>query len=331
MTLYIGVDGGGTKTEVVFLNVDKKEVFSLIGPATNPSTVGLNRAYTVIVELILKGLQELHSSIDGITGLSIGMAGVNRLEQAESIQLELKKHFQKANFEVVNDALPALTAGTGGSSGIVLIAGTGSIAVGEDEAGHTARSGGYGNLIGDEGSGFDVGRMGLMAAIQGFEGRGPKTQIWQSAMEFFKIRHAEELITKVYESSHPVGTIASFAKEVLHLWEKDEEANRIIHQAIQSYAKLIDSVYHKLADFCDHSDAKIKPNVILAGGLFLHNEMLVSQLADLQPTRSFHVLKHKPATGAVLRAMRQTAALEKRALSKTELSIWEEAAASLAI
>lgn len=325
MTLWVGVDGGGTKTEVMVIEEGKQKAISVLGSASNPQTVGLHEACSVVLDLIWKGLQALEASIDDVACISIGMAGVDSSEQEQILHAELEKNLPKTNFEIVNDSLAALAAGTMGGSGVVLIAGTGSIAMGEDERGHVARAGGYGNLIGDEGSGFDIGRLGLMAAIQAFEGRGPETRIWNSAIEYFKVFHAQDLITKVYDSPHPVGVIASFAGEVLELWNKDEEANRIVQHAVESYERLIDSVYGQLKNQVDDHDEWTKSDVILAGGLFFHHNFLIEELASQQPSRNFHVLRQKPASGALLRAMKR---IHGRLLER-DVAIWRTAMDSI--
>jgi N-acetylglucosamine kinase-like BadF-type ATPase len=318
MALFIGIDGGGSKTEAVVLSTDRKQAISVIGPAANPQTVGLSVACEVVMNLIRKGLAEFGAGIDDVEGFSFCMAGVDSEEEAEAMRAQLYKFLPSREFEVVNDSLSALFAGTSGGPGVVLIAGTGSIAMGEDEHGNIVRSGGFGNLIGDEGSGFDIGRLGLIAAIQGFEGRGPATAIWEAVKRHFGVSEAQELIAKIYGSSHPVGTIASFAGKVIELSDKDESANQIVDQALISYGTLIDSVYRKLEDSATYANRQLVQDVILAGGLFVHYPFLITRLENLRPRDRFCLLKDKPAFGALLRAMKR----KMGQLTKEDIDLW---------
>ncbi len=311
MPVYLGVDAGGTKTQTFLVDTEEKRAISFVGGSANPGTVGWATARDTVLQLISQTLQEAGVSAKQLTGLSIGMAGIDRPQQVERMTQELSSHFPAGlNMEVVNDALPALTAGTRGASGVVLIGGTGSIAVGEDTEGHIVRAGGFGNLIGDEGSGFDIGRRGLMAAVQATEGRGPHTKLWERASDFFQVSQPGDIIPKIYESSNPVGTVASFAREVIALGDFDEVASNILSQAITSYVQLVESVFYRFPGPADS-------NVVLAGGLFTNAAMLRDGLIARLPQRHFTLLDCSAAAGAALRAMRN-------AKDRNSMSVWEE-------
>lgn len=311
MSVYLGVDAGGTKTQTFLVNTEAKRAVSIVGESANPGTVGWATARDTVLQLIFQTLQAAGASPEQLSGLSIGMAGIDRPQQVERMTQELSSHLPAGlNMEVVNDALPALTAGTRGASGVVLIAGTGSIAVGEDTEGHMVRSGGFGNLIGDEGSGCDIGRRGLMAAVQAAEGRGPQTQLWERAADFFQVSQPGDIIPQIYESNNPVGTVASFAREVIALGDVDEVASNILSQAISSYVQLVESVFSRFPGPADN-------HVVLAGGLFTHAAMLRDGLIERLPERHFTLLDCSAAAGAALRAMRN-------AEDRKSMALWEE-------
>jgi N-acetylglucosamine kinase-like BadF-type ATPase len=167
--IYIGIDGGGTKTEVVALDVANRRSRRVVGAPSNPNSVGWDASLQTMSALVADALRDLAGQ-DGArqrgAGICVALAGVDRAEQVERMIRFWTTEYPGAAVQVVNDAAAALTAGTKGGPGIVLIAGTGSIAFGETADGRTARAGGYGYLIGDEGSGFDIGRQGMMAALQ---------------------------------------------------------------------------------------------------------------------------------------------------------------------
>lgn len=297
MRLYAGVDGGGTKTQLMIVDADSDQGVTLIGPPANPNTVGWLRAVETVLELIQAGLREMHASPMDLAALCAGIAGVDRLKDREPWSVELSNCFPSAAVEVVNDALPVLSAGTEGRSGVALIAGTGSIAVGEDENGRIARAGGFGYLLGDEGSGFTIGRRGLTAAIQASEGRGPYTQLWEAAQEAFGVSHPTDLIPRVYRSSHPVSVVASFSKWVLQCALDDDVAQSIIHEAIRDLSAMVDAVFSQLPD-------SIAPNVVVSGGLLVNSPLMVDGLRRAQTNKNIVVLQRSAAAGAVLRAIK---------------------------
>ncbi|KLU58859.1 glucosamine kinase GspK [Peptococcaceae bacterium CEB3] len=301
MALYIGVDGGGSKTEVMIFDDESRQMALSSGPASNPNTVGTENSVAAVTSLINQGLGKLNSTAERIRGLSLCMAGVDRPSQAQILHGLFQEKYPETSVEVTNDAFAALSAGTHGESGIVLIAGTGSIAVGEGRRGDTARAGGYGNLVGDEGSGFDIGRQGLMAAVQYVEGRGEKTDLWHLASESFELRHPSDLIPRVYDSVHPVGTVASFARYVLEAARYDEVAKGVVRNGAENLARMVESVRHQL-----HDD--VSNRVVLSGSLLTQSEMLYDRLRlSLQsvfPLAKAERLAERPSAGAVQRARR---------------------------
>lgn len=308
MPTYIGVDGGGTKTEVLVMSGTRGA--SVRAPSSNPQSVGWDQAERVVIQAIDDGLHALSLKREDVAGLSVCMAGVDRVEETHRLRSVFGAQFPHTAVEITNDALAALTAGTKGQPGIVLIAGTGSIAVGESADGRISRAGGYGYLLGDEGSGFAIGRAGLMAAIQSFEGRTATTKLWQQAAAAYGVTHPSQLIPAVYESAHPVSTIARFAKEVLSLAAGDEVAAEIVSAAVGDYIKLIEAV-SALVYGCsgtvnnNHRDLAAQPTVVLAGGLFTNTDVLGCRLRAAQPSVHFRPLASSGASGATLRAIHE--------------------------
>ena len=295
MSAYVGIDGGGTKTQVLVMT--EQCTATAVGASSNPNVVGWANAEQVILALIADCLNELHLSSADVAALSVCMSGVDRIDESTRLRNTFQRQFAQAWIEVKNDALAALAAGTKGKPGVVLIAGTGSIAVGESHTGQTARAGGYGYLLGDEGSGFTIGRAGLLAAIQGAEGRAQKTLLWDRAAAVYSITHPNALIPVVYRSEKPVNTVAEFAKEVVSLAHQDAVANDIIRNVIAEYSQLIHSVMNAL-------DRLHGCTVVLAGGLFTNSAVLAERLKVAEPQLRFEVLSQSAASGATLRAVK---------------------------
>ncbi|WP_067930064.1 BadF/BadG/BcrA/BcrD ATPase family protein [Alicyclobacillus kakegawensis] len=303
MAIFVGVDGGGSKTEVMAVDTHTSVVATAVGAGCNPQGVGLDRSLSELSRLVdatLCQVGEHYPAKVKPDAVSFALAGVDRPQQAERIRAAMQEQLEPAKLEVVNDGLAALAAGTEGQPGTVLIAGTGSIALGETADGTVVRAGGFGSLIGDEGSGFDIGRKGLMAAIQAFEERGPKTILWDMAQRWFHVREASDLISRVYESTQPVAAVAAFARVVLEAAHvhADPVAQAITDTAVVDHQHLIEAVWQKLPPDTPR-------NVVLAGSLFTRSDVLRERLVRLLPGGVVcSVLRRAPAAGSILRAIR---------------------------
>lgn len=297
MSIFVGLDGGGTKTKATFLDADTQSYSHRDGAASRTTAVGWAASEEVVRTLILSGLNELGRSPADVAGMSLCMSGIDLPIQSLRMANALKPVFPNSAIEVVNDSMAILTAGTDGQTGIVLIGGSGSICMGEDTDGNIVRAGGYGTMIGDEGSGYEIGRQGLLAAIQCAEGRGARTLLWDRLRDLYKIRFPHELIGKVYDTTHPLAEIAHFAETVLELTDVDEVAGRLVEQAVASYVGLIQSVRARL-------NSEVSSVVVLSGGLFVNSCKLTERLRCSAVRFAFQVFQDAPSKGAVLRAIR---------------------------
>ena len=169
MGIRIGVDGGGSKTEIVALNSTGQVLRFLLKPASNYHVVGKEQAVLHIIEGIREVLQE-----DTVEGIGISLAGINTPEDWKIIADDLKNWLrvltqgkitphQEVPVVLENDVFGALMSVRGNFSGNVLAVGTGTVALGVNTEGEVFRLGGWGHLIGDQGSGYDIGRKALAA------------------------------------------------------------------------------------------------------------------------------------------------------------------------
>lgn len=296
MALFVGVDGGGTKTRVCLVDTTADKGMTVAGDASNPTSVGWDATRDRVIALIEQGRAALAGESAEVGAICAAVAGIDRPEQARRLTAMLAARFPSARITVVNDALAALAAGTRGGSGVVLIAGTGTIAVGEDRHGRVARAGGLGYLFGDEGSGFDIGRQGLLAAARANERRGPATALWRAACEVFGVASPPELVPAIHNHPHPVGTVASFARTVAALADSDDVAAAIMAGAVEQHSLLIGSVFEQLGPDVDST-------VVLGGGFYAQPSRWMERLHTLQPGRIWAPLTYSAAAGAALRAM----------------------------
>ncbi len=308
------------------MDVRDERVCTVVGSASNPNGVGWKNAVGTIVALIAKGLGEMGATMADVRRVCCAVAGVDNPKYRERLSHQLKDAMSGPKVVVVSDALAALTAGTKGAPGVALIAGTGSIALGDAGDGEEVRAGGYGYLIGDEGSGFDIGRKGLMAAIAAAENRGEPTKLWEKAEEKFSVSSPIQLVPIIYGSDKPVTAVASFAPSVLDLANYDAVANGILVEAVSHHLRLIKAVA-SLMTHDEGSDASRPLRVVLAGGLYTSNDVLFDRLIRANQNYEFVRSRFSAAAGAALRSLIAEVhpGEEQRALSQVWLEIMDKA------
>ncbi len=236
----IGIDGGGTRTRALIVGVDGTVLAECEGGASQLQTVGIKQATTVIYDLVRECCSKIEADHQSIQSIVIGVAGAGRVSDRAELSDSLlahsaKKKFPFKNVTVETDARVALEAAFAGGPGIVLIAGTGSIALYRTEDGKVLRTGGWGSVLGDEGSGFAIGRDALIAVLRAYDGRGEKTVLTAKALAFFGIAGIEEIIGKVYRDH---ADVASFVPKVFEaVNERDRIANQILVQNANALAE----------------------------------------------------------------------------------------------
>jgi N-acetylglucosamine kinase len=165
MRFVLGFDGGGTKTDCVLMDESGAILARSQSGPSNPLRVGFGAAISSIREAAGAAISQAKLPGEATaTALCAGLAGAGPPESAEKIRALLAAEFPEAKVQVCTDLDLALAA-TGDGPVIVLLAGTGSFAVGRNTAGETARAGGYGSQIGDEGSAYDIGRRAVLTAM----------------------------------------------------------------------------------------------------------------------------------------------------------------------
>ena len=232
--LWIGIDAGGTSTRL--LAVDGKDHTWTAGDgATNPRIVGIERSSSVLASLIEQAKDHFH----GIKRLSVcaGVAGAAtgsmRRALADSVKLDLKVDVA-VDLKVTDDATIAYEAAFEGAPGTLFVVGTGSMILARGRDGAFVRSGGWGYLLGDEGSGYSIGRAGLQAVSASIDAAEATRLTTRAAAELDVITR-DQLLEKVYGSDY---SMAAFARAVLHeADEGDDQSLQIVEHEIR---KLVD-------------------------------------------------------------------------------------------
>src|SRR5258707_14289198 len=174
-TYYLGVDGGASEATAVVSDENGSPLGDGLAGPSNPLRVGIETASRNVERAVNKALGAADVTSREIVWAYCGIAGADHPAHRQEVVDSLSIFFPRGNFTVDNDARIALTGAIGFGAGIVIIAGTGSVPIRRNDAREDARGGGWGAIVGDEGSGYAMGRGGLAAILRGFDGRGPAT------------------------------------------------------------------------------------------------------------------------------------------------------------
>jgi len=206
MNCFLGLDGGGTKTECVVLNEAGAIVARATGPPSNPTRIGFPAAFAAIQETCASAIESTRIRFD-VLALCAGLAGTGLPENREQMRQFLAQRFAMAIVDVRMDIELPLAAMPPGPA-IVLVVGTGSAAIGRDATGAIKREGGFGPAISDEGSAFDIGRSASVAARAGNCG-GESEQLTRQIFPHLGVKNWAELDLKAAATPTRF-TLASF-------------------------------------------------------------------------------------------------------------------------
>ena len=301
MFYVLGIDAGGTKTVCHLAD----EEGTLIAEA-RAGGANLQAAGELHVEKVLHDVMEEAIGDRDIVPVAIclGIAGVDRPEDSALVRGLMRRIGYKARTLVVNDALVALEAGAPGAPGVVIISGTGSIAYGRNSNNEGARAGGWGHVLGDEGSGYWIGRSALRAVLREADRRGPRTILTPLLLQHFGVTEPQNLIHEVYQGKLRPSAISALAQCVQAAFSGgDEAATGILRAAADELQAFGVSVARRL-------ELDREPFVfILGGGIFRAvpwlREELLRRLPLAFPTATAQVLDREPAAGAVSFAIQE--------------------------
>lgn len=266
MKYVIGVDGGGTKTEASAYDSTGKVIETSIkgfGNLLNNEETALNNIVSSIKQIVDKlGTKEL-------SGVYLGIAGSEVGENSKIISDTIKREL-KIESVVMNDAEIALKAMLKGKDGILTIAGTGSVAFGIN-GNVSSRCGGWGNLLGDEGSGYKISIDAIKRMIYEEENSIEKSELTKNIMEYLEINSVDEVTKFVYSSTKD--EIAALAPIVARLGEAgDKIAAEILINEGRELAKTVENVYRKLGFN--------KCSIALVGGVIRKAKVLRNAFED---------------------------------------------------
>ncbi|MFO7167276.1 MAG: BadF/BadG/BcrA/BcrD ATPase family protein [Chloroflexota bacterium] len=197
--LVLGVDGGGSKTVALLADGDGKVIGRGTGGGANVRALGMAAAGAAIEAAIDRAFAAAGIARRPCDAICLGLAGAGRPAERALVEAWAAERELAERALVRDDAALVLAAGCPAGWGVAVICGTGSIAVGRAPDGRLARAGGWGYLLGDEGSGRDIALAGLRAACRAADGRGPQTALLPMVLERWGLSRPEELIARAYE------------------------------------------------------------------------------------------------------------------------------------
>lgn len=213
----LGVDGGGTKTLALLAGPDGEIIGMGEGGPSNFHAAGHDAARASLETALRAAWNDAGLQPEPLAAACLGLAGVGRADDHAQVLAWVREFIPAGALELVNDARLVIEAGAASDSpawGLAVISGTGSIAYGWDAAGNSARAGGWGYLLGDEGSAFSVGLAALRAVCRAHDGRAPATLLTRCLLEAWSLNDPQELVGRVYQGKIPRTEIAMLSRVI---------------------------------------------------------------------------------------------------------------------
>lgn len=303
MRYVLGIDGGGTKTQAVIAGDDGRVRGTGLGGPSNYDDIGVERSRANIGRAVAAARAEAGLGETPFDAAFLGLAGIVAAQDHDVVRA-IAGDLRLAPAErlgVHHDCRIALAGGLSGRPGIVLIAGTGSSCYGLNAAGADWRAGGWGNLIGDEGSGYWLGVQALRCAVRAYDGRGAATPLQAEVRRALGLADMNEIMHRVYATGMSRAEIAALAPLVFAAAEAgDDVALGLLRRAADDLAECVAAVAGRLGFSGDCE-------IALVGGLLQRGDLLARALdATLRarmPQSRCTLPELPPVLGAALLAL----------------------------
>lgn len=303
--LLLGVDGGGSKTAAVIASLDSNGNIHVLGRGrSGPSTLnrqGIDQVLANLDQAIDQAL--LESGIQGrkVDCAVLALAGSGHSELTNLVSDWAASRQLCKQLNIMHDAAPVLASGPqkgpGNAVGVALIVGTGSVAIGVNEAGESVTIGGWSHWIGDKGSGYYLGRMALSAIAEAEDGIGPETLLTGLVLDHLQVTIPRNMLQKLSASDNIRSEVAALAPIVLEAVKlQDVVAIEIVNKAVSEVTNLVTAVVRQL---------KFKGTypLMLAGGVVCRSQVfqgkLIRQLNQLQPVPKPVCVVDEPVNGCL--------------------------------
>jgi N-acetylglucosamine kinase-like BadF-type ATPase len=307
----LAVDGGGTNTQALIADLEGSVLARGLGPSSNLHNVGFERGFQAIATAIEGALAQVRGTMPaaasapgaarwrsaGIAAACLGLSGVDSSADEAQVSQWLKEQALAPRFAVVNDSELILAGGTPAGWGVALISGTGSVCLGRTAEGKSARVGGWGPLLGDEGSGYHIASLALRRATQAADERIEAQALLKAILRHWSLSEPSALIRHVHASTTSTADIAALATVVVDLaGRNDPAALEVVADAGRELALHIDTIVRLLR--------LTRPPLALGGGLMLRGALRKTMLAAVKSELGPIAQVADPPLGAVVLARR---------------------------
>jgi N-acetylglucosamine kinase-like BadF-type ATPase len=306
-SIVVGIDGGGTKTRALLADDRGEQIAEAVGAGSAVRPREIDRSADIIAGVVREVMENGGRATERPRVLCVGVAGVGREPERLALLDALVARQLAEEVVVQTDFAVALEDAFGDGPGVLLIAGTGSSALGRGPTGETARCGGWGPIIGDEGGGAWIGRKALSVVAAASDGREPETALTGAVLTAAEASEASELIR--WAAAATPGTLATLAPVVMSVADSgDLRANAIVSLAVEELALHVRSLARQL-----FTDERASVPVAFTGGLLSkgssYRKRLEHRLKTAVPGAQLHADEIDPARGAVRGALRFLAQL----------------------
>lgn len=297
MAFIVGMDGGGTKTAVIVTHDDQEEPVRSFTAGPINYNGGDAGAIAAAFGEIFKQIRSCCTSLTEVNHVCIGAAGVSNPAVARFLEQQVRDNGYSGPLTITGDQETALYGAQNAMQGIILIAGTGSICFGVNEKGERHRTGGFGHLIDDEGSGYYIGRELLSVLVQAEDGRTADTMIPELVYKQLGLGTVQEVIGFVYDKNTTKKDIAALAPVMTAACGLgDAQALKLAEQCAAGLFELVVPVIERLKLY--------ESKVAIAGSVLQKSrfvrEALERKLARSYPQTQLIMPVHNAAYGAVL-------------------------------
>lgn len=300
-TFVAGLDGGGTKTAVVIIDENGAAVDSFVSGAINLNGQQENSVRNSLHE-IMERISDVCGGLEYCKHLCIGAAGVSHPEAAGRLESIVREAGYTSGLTMTGDHVTALNGALDSPVGMIVIAGTGSICYGQNASGQTHRTGGFGYLIDDEGSGYSIGRDLLRAVVRAEDGRIAPTVITAMVYEQLQVSDVRQIVGFVYDKNTNKKDIAALAPILSRASAQgDEAALAIVNQSAGALVELVAPVAERL-------DLRTGELAIAGSVLRCNKEVregFGGMLRQRYPELVCTLPKHDAARGAAMIALRE--------------------------
>lgn len=298
MSAFLGIDSGGSGVVAWLADGHGRIVARARAGPGNPVKIGIDSAAKNILSAAQAALRQAGLRKAALDAVCAGVAGAGRLAIDKPLLALMRRGIRARRFLLTTDGMIALQAALGDSPGVVVISGTGSIAYARSGNGEVLRAGGWGSVFDDEGSGYDVGRSAVHAALASLDGRAPRTRLRPDICRALGLGEITEIVDKPLQ---PDG-IAALLPIVLRAAHRgDAVAVELLTVAAGRLALLASALLRRL----NYPD---KASVVCAGGAFGASERLRRKFAAIvresSPGARISLLRREPVEGALALAMR---------------------------